>query len=54
MLAKQVFYYISSSLFALVILEMGGLMNYLPRLALNLHPPKLSLPRGSWLGVSLC
>jgi hypothetical protein len=26
--------------FALVILEMGNLINYLPRLALNWDPPK--------------
>jgi hypothetical protein len=32
--------------FALVILEVGGrgLINYLPRLALNLNPPNLSFP----------
>jgi hypothetical protein len=28
----------------LVILEMGGLLNYLPWLALNCNPPNLSLP----------
>jgi hypothetical protein len=30
--------------FALIILEMGGLMNYLPRLASNLDPSNLRLP----------
>jgi hypothetical protein len=33
--------------FALVILQMGGLMNYFPGLASNRDPPNFSLPR-SW------
>jgi hypothetical protein len=35
-----------STHFALVILEMGDLKNYLPGLALNLNPPHFSCPSG--------
>jgi hypothetical protein len=47
LLAKQALYHLShasSPFFALVILEMGVLQNYLPRLASNCDPADLILP----------